>query len=431
MKNKLSPYTIIILSFLSVILIGSILLILPISLNEGVKVSYVDSLFISTSNVTITGLSPINIKDTYSLFGKIVLVVLMQIGGLSVTTIAYFIITLLGAKIGFGSRKVVLESINMDSMRGVIKVVKNIVKLALVIELIGIILFTILFLNKGETFINSLGYSVFHTVSSYTNAGIDIFGNSSLITHNKDIIFNILTMILIIIGGLGSVVIFDLIEKKSFRKLNFHSKIVLKMTTILLIVGFISFYLLESNSSILEAMFHSVTLRTSGFYTYDYGQVKQTTVLIMLLLMFIGGAPASNAGGIKITTLYTLYKSSTSYIKDTEAVAYKRSIPSRYQHKAFMILFISLNVIVVATVSISYFEPGINLTTIFFEVVSAFSSTGITLNLTSSLSSTSKIILIIIMFIGRVGVITFAHSIIKNKKKKPTMLGYVDLQYII
>ncbi|HKL95523.1 MAG TPA: potassium transporter TrkG [Haploplasma sp.] len=431
MKLKISPYVMILLSFLFTIIIGSILLVLPFSLNEGVNLSYLDSLFISTSGVTITGLTPVIIKDTFSLAGRIILIVLMQVGGLSVTTIAFFIISILGARIGYKSRLLVQQSVSMDSMQGVIKVVKRIVSLTLIIEVIGIIIFFFLFLANGVQVGDAIEFSIFHTVASYNNAGFDIFSSNSLTFLSNDVIFNILTMLLIVLGGLGSIVIHDIIKKRSYKKLTFHSKIVLKMTLILILVGAISFFLLEKEATIIQSLFHSVTLRTAGFYSYDYNTVRQTTVLIMMILMFIGAAPASNGGGIKVTSLYTIYKSSFGYLGNKEAVAYKRSIPERYQRKSVVILFMSFNVLIIATLIISFFEKGTSVTTVFFEVISSLSNTGLTLSLTPKLSSPSKIIIITVMLIGRVGVLTFVNSVFIKSEQRSAITEFVDLEYIV
>lgn len=431
MKNKLTPYKIILLSYLAVIILGSVFLILPFSTKDNVTINYIDALFMSTSSVTITGLSPLVIKDTFSTFGKSIIVILTQIGGLSVTTITYFIITLLGAKIGFGSRKLALENINLNSMSGVVKVIKNVVKVTLIIELIGIILFTIMFYAKGFSLINSFGNSIFHTVASYNNSGMDILGNNSLIVFKSDFIFSLVTIILVLLGSLGSIVIYDILEKRSYRKLSFHSKIVLKMTLILVVFGALTFFLLEKDATILESLFHSASLRTAGFYTYDYNTVRQTTLLIMMFLMFIGGAPASNAGGVKVTTLYTLYKSTLAFIKDKEPIAYKRRIPLKYQYKAFMVVFIAAFIIMISVILISYYETNVNLTNIMFEVISSFSSTGISLGLTKTLSGYSKVILIVVMLIGRVGVLTFVNSLLRKKLNKPSSVEYIDIEYIV
>lgn len=431
MKLKISPYVMILLSFLFTIIIGSILLVLPFSLNEGVNLSYLDSLFISTSGVTITGLTPVIIKDTFSLAGRIIIIFLMQIGGLSVTTIAFFIISILGAKIGYKSRLLAQESTSMDSMQGVIKVVKRIVLLTLIIEGIGILIFFFFFLANGIPFGNAIEYSIFHTVASYNNAGFDIFSSNSLMFLSNDILFNIITIILIVLGGLGSIVIYDVIKKRSYKKLTFHSKIVLKMTLILLVVGALSFFLLEKDATIIQSIFHSVTLRTAGFYSYDYNTVRQMTLLTMMIFMFIGAAPASNGGGIKVTTLYTVYKSSFGYLRHKETVAYNRSIPDRYQRKSFVILFMSVNVLLIGTLLISFFENGTSITSIFFEVVSSLSNTGLSLGLTPKLSGSSKIIVITVMLIGRVGVLTFVNSVFIKSEQRSAITEYVDLEYIV
>lgn len=430
MKRYISPYLIIIGSFLMLILAGAILLLLPVSLKDNQSISFVDSLFVSTSAVTITGLSTVNLYETFNVFGKIVIAILIQIGGLSVTTFAVFILTIIGSKLSIGSRELAKESINVDSIKGIIKVVKNVVAIAFIFELIGTIVFTTIFMVEGNSFFNSLGLAAFHSIASYNNSGFDIFvyGNS-LMHYSSNVVFNLMTVVLIVMGGLGAIVVFDVIEKKRWKKFSFHTRIVLKMTLILLLLGAASFMVLEKNVSIIQAIFHSVTLRTAGFYTHDYSTISNATRIIMIIFMYIGGAPASTAGGIKVTAVYTLYKAGTSYIRKQEPVSYNRKIPVSYQLKALMIFMLSFVIIVIALITLTITEKNVRTSSLLFELISAITNTGLTENLTMILSTLSKIILIVLMFIGRIGIMTLINYFVPKKEVKN--IDYIDINYII
>lgn len=432
MKKKLSPYVLIILSFLSVILIGMLLLKLPFATQHNKDVSWINALFISTSAVTITGLSPVSIYATFTTFGKVVIAVLIQVGGLSITTIALFIIAILGFKLGFGSRMFIKESMNVSSFRGLISILKRVVVLALIVETIGAIVFTSYFMYIGNGFATSLGYGFFHAISSYNNAGFDIFsGNSSIIDSSSNVLFSFTTMILILIGGIGAIVFFEVLDKKSIRKLTVHSKIVLKMTLTLFIFGTVTALLIESNLTLLQAMFHSVTVRTAGFGVIDYSLIKTPTIVITSLLMFIGAAPASTGGGVKVTTFYTAAKGLASFSKQRDAVSYKRKIPNSYIIRAFSIIILSLIIVASSIIIVSIIEPVISLSKISFEVFSSFSNTGLTMGITGELKSLTKLILVIVMFIGRIGVMTIISALFKGRYKKSSQVDYIDSSYIL
>lgn len=432
--KKISPYIIIVLSFLSIILIGGILLILPISKQAQGHLSFVDALFVSTSAVTITGLSPVaDLSVLLSPFGKVVLGILIQIGGLSVITISVFVMYLIGAKIGLSNRILIKESFNQTSLSGMVKLVKKIILYTLVIESVGFIANMIVFVPQYEL-VDAIGLSLFHAVSSFNNAGFDILGDQSLQGYNGHVLLNLSTAILIMLGGLGFIVLNDILTKKSYKKLMIHSKIVLKVNLVLWSLGF-GFFLLSKvdgkNLNVLEAFFLSVTARTAGFTTINTGTISSLTALILMVLMFIGASPSSTGGGIKTTTLYALFKSTTSYAKGKTTTTHNRLITDETRHKASILLTTAIMIVLVATSLILMIE-NIDLEKAIFEVISAFANVGLSMNLTPTLSNASKIVLSIVMFIGRVGPITII-SIFNTQwyKKGMDSIEYIEEKMMI
>lgn len=429
-ERKLSPQLNILLSFTILILLGTILLTLPFATNGSIK--FVDNLFTSTTAVTITGLTTVDVASTYTLFGKIVIAILIKLGGLSITTLTLFLLTFTKAKIGLSSRDLMKENINLGTQVGIVKTVKRIVLISFILEIIGTIIFTIIFKVEGHSFINSLGMGIFHSISSYNNAGLTIFKYSdSLIYYSNNYLFIITTGILIISGGLGTIVIYDLIVNKRWKNLKQHTKIVLKITFLLVIIGMLTFYFIEDNVTLLNSFFHSVTLRTAGFYSYDYSNIKAFTMLIMITLMFIGGSPASTAGGIKVTTLYTLHKKMVSGFKGDIPLSYKKRISDDYVKKAFMTLLYTIAATMVGIILISLFNNNILLDKIIFEVVSAISNTGLTLSVTNLLNGFSKLTLILLMLIGRVSVLTFLQALVIRENKEHIEIDYIDAKYLV
>lgn len=432
--KKISPYIIIVLSFLSIIFVGGILLILPISKQAQGHLSFVDALFVSTSAVTITGLSPVtDLSVLLSPFGKVVLGILIQIGGLSVITISVFVMYLIGAKIGLSNRILIKESFNQTSLSGMVKLVKKIIVFTLAIESVGFIANMIVFLPKYEV-MDAIGISLFHAVSSFNNAGFDILGDSNLQGYSSHVLLNLSTSILIMLGGVGFIVLNDILTKKSYKKLMIHSKIVLKVNIVLWSLGIIFFMLSKvdgKNLNLLEAFFLSVTARTAGFTTINIGAISSLTALVLMVLMFIGASPSSTGGGIKTTTLYTLFKSTTSYAKGKTTTTYKRLITEETKSKASILLTTAIMIVLVATSLILMIED-IELEKAIFEVISAFANVGLTMNLTPTLSNASKIILSIVMFIGRVGPITII-SIFNTHwyKKGMDSIGYIEEKMMI
>ena len=405
--KKIKPGRIIVLGFLIVILLGTILLMLPISINEGENVSFIDALFTSTSAVCVTGLIAIDTADTFTVFGRTVVALLIQIGGLGVTSVGVGFIMLLKKKIGIKERTLIKESMNLDSLKGVVKLVKSILIMTLIFESIGVILSYIVF-SKDYAPLDALGISLFHSIAAFNNSGFDILGGlQNLIPYQSNVILNLTTCGLIIFGGIVFLVIKEIIEVRSFKKFTLHTKIVLIMTGILLVVGTILLKLTE-NISWLGAFFFSTSARTAGFSTYPLSNFTNAGLFVLIILMFIGASPGSTGGGIKTTTLFTLNKSIYSTSTNKHCTAFKRKIPLGVILKAFNVTILALFVICIGTFILSILEPNYTFMQLLFEVTSAFGTVGLSTGITPDLSALSKFIISLIMFIGRLGPMTIA-----------------------
>ena len=405
--KKIKPGRIIVLGFLIVILLGTILLLLPISINEGENVSFIDALFTSTSAVCVTGLIAIDTADTFTVFGRTVVALLIQIGGLGVTSVGVGFIMLLKKKIGIKERTLIKESMNLDSLKGVVKLVKSILIMTLIFESIGVILSYIVF-SKDYAPLDALGISLFHSIAAFNNSGFDILGGlQNLIPYQSNVILNLTTCGLIIFGGIGFLVIKEIIEVRSFKKFTLHTKIVLIMTGILLVVGTILLKLTE-DISWLGAFFFSTSARTAGFSTYPLSNFTNAGLFVLIILMFIGASPGSTGGGIKTTTLFTLNKSIYSTSTNKHCTAFKRKIPLGVILKAFNVTILALFVICIGTFILSILEPNYTFMQLLFEVTSAFGTVGLSTGITPDLSALSKFIISLIMFIGRLGPMTIA-----------------------
>lgn len=432
--KKVSPYLIIVASFLSLILVGTILLFLPISQASRGVLNFVDSFFLATSAVTNTGLSPVaDLSVTLTLFGKIVLIVLVQIGGLSVVTFSVFIMYLIGVNIGIGDRVLIKETFNQDNLSGMVKLVKRIVIYTFIMEFIAFVVNLFVFVGRYDV-LKAVGISAFHAISSFNNAGFDLLGNKSLQAFNNDWLLNINTMIMIMMGGLGFIVVNDIYEKRSLRKLSIHSKIVLKVNLVLWVFGMLIFKISEHNGgslSWLEAIFLSVTARTAGFSTINTANISALTTLVLIILMFIGGAPSSTAGGIKVTTFYTLVKGVSSFSTGRQVVTSKRLIDTASREKASLLLTAALLLITFVMIVILLID-NVTFENVVFESVAAFSNTGLTNGTLLTLHGGSRAILALLMFAGRVGPLTLL-SIFNNKwyKKDFHNVEYIEEKVMI
>ncbi|MCI6693330.1 MAG: H(+)-transporting ATPase [Clostridium sp.] len=405
--KNLSPGRIIVLGFFSVIVIGTILLKLPISIRDGITVSWVDALFTSTSAVCVTGLIAIDTADTFTVFGRAVVALLIQVGGLGVTSVGVGFILLMGKKVGIKERVLIKESMNLDSMKGLVKLVKSVLLVTLSFEVVGAILSYLVF-SKDYSPLDALGISVFHSIAAFNNSGFDILGGlRNLIPYQSNVLLNLTTCGLIIFGGLGFLVIKEIIIVKKFKKFSLHTKVVITVTAILLVVGTI---LLKATEDIswLGAFFFSTSARTAGFSTYNLGNFTNAGLFTLTVLMFIGASPGSTGGGIKTTTIFTLIKSIYSTSTNKNCESFKRKIPSAVIFKAFNIFVLAIMVVCFGVFLLSILEPGRTFIQLLVEVTSAFGTVGLSTGITPDLKDLSKIIISIIMFIGRLGPMTMA-----------------------
>lgn len=405
--RNMSPGRYIALGFAFAILIGAILLYLPFTHNNGVHVAFIDALFTSTSAVCVTGLIAIDTADNFNAFGQTVVALLIQIGGLGVTSVGVGLMLIARKKVGFKDRILIKESLNLDSLKGVVKLVKSILFMTLCFEGTGAILSFFVF-SRDYKLPRSIGISLFHSVASFNNAGFDNLGGfQNLLNYRSNVLLNLTTCGLIIFGGLGFVVIKEIIHKHSFKKFSLHTKVVITMTVSLLFIGTLLLKATE-NISWLGAFFFSTSARTAGFSTYPVGNFTNAGLFVLIILMFIGASPGSTGGGIKTTTTFTLIKSTYSASTNKECNCFKRKIPYDVVSKAFILTFLATILVCFSTFLLCILEPKYNFIQILFEVVSAFGTVGLSTGITPDLKPLSELVVIITMYIGRVGPLTIA-----------------------
>ena len=452
-KIKLTAPQILVLGVILGILLGAILLKLPISNCNGKKISFIDSLFTATSAVCVTGLNTIVPAEQFTIFGKIVLMCLIEIGGIGFMSFIALIFMIVRKKINLSERNLIKESLNQNNNKGIIK-------------LVGAAILSIRFIPEYGVK-TGIFYSIFHSISAVCNAGFDIIGNDSFIKYQYDGLISITIMILIIIGGLGFTVWDDVVDviKKALKRdgkvckigneLTTNTKIVLVTTLILLISGTLfTFILEEDNNQIMKnesrvKVIHqknATTLRTAGFETIDSTELTTATKFISMIYMFIGGASGSTAGGIKVTTFTITVLMVISYLKGNEnTIIYKRKIPQKLLKRAIVVVSVSAFIIIISIIGLSITEDlqtehmfpkgetinkNIGFLDIFYEIFSAFGTVGITLGITSKLSIQGKIIIMLLMFIGRLGPITISYAMLKKSNKKGS-INYPECDLLV
>lgn len=393
------------IGFALVILAGSVLLCLPVSVREGVSVSYIDALFTSTSAVCVTGLIVIDTADHFTPFGQGIVALLIQIGGLGVSSVGVGLMIAAGKRVSIKTRLLVKEALNIDSYKGIVRLMKAILLMTLGFEAAGAILSYPVF-AKDHSPLHALGISIFHSIAAFNNSGFDILGGLRNLTIYQDsILLNVTTAGLVIFGGMGFLVILDVARKKSFRKLSLHSKIVISTSAVLIVVGMLLLKWTE-HISWMGAFFQSVSARTAGFSTYDIGGFTNAGLFVLCVLMFIGASPGSTGGGIKTTTFFVLVQSAKSACVKKNPSAFRRSISRQNIDKAGRITILSVMVIGTATLLLCVLEPERSFIQIFFEAVSAFGTVGLSTGITPDLCAASKLLLVFLMFIGRLGAFT-------------------------
>lgn len=427
MKKPLRANHYLLLGFMAIILVGSLLLRLPISHNEGIKISYWDSLFISTSAVCVTGLVTVDVALTFSLFGRTVIAILILLGGLGFASMVISFSLLLGMNIGLSQRSFIKEAYNLSSVQGTLMVVRAVGLAALLVQGVGVFIEYFIFRSTYGP-LDALGHAVFNTISAFNNAGFDLMGKyQSLSMYRHSVAMNLTTALLIIIGGTGFFVIADIVKNRNWKKLSMHSKIVVTMNSILLIGGFL-FYLFVEHLEPLAAFFQSVTTRTAGFNTVDIAGLSQAGLLVTIVLMFIGASPGSTGGGIKTSTIFTLFLSLGSLMFGRQTAAFKRKIGGESILKAFQVLLLSILLIGGGSFLLLIIEGSkFTFLEVLFEAVSAFATVGLSMGITTEIATLSKLVLVVVMFAGRVGPITIATSF----ARKASQLGYVEEQVFI
>ncbi len=428
-RIKLKPIQVIALGFAVIILTGTLLLMLPISQKPNAAGGFLDCLFTATSATCVTGLVIADTFANWTLFGQIVILIMIQIGGIGFMSVAAMFSMLLRRKIGLAERNLLRESANAGQLGGIVKLTRKILLGTVIFEGVGAVLLSIRFIPKLG-FGNGVYYAVFHSISAFCNAGFDLFGGvsgkySSLTAFRGDVLVNITIIALIVIGGIGFIVWSDISEHKwHFKKYMVHTKIVLVMSGVLLFGGALLIYLFERNSlfadlsvkdTILSSLFHSATCRTAGFNTLDTAKMSTGTCLTSNILMFIGGSSGSTAGGIKTTTVVVMILSVISaFKKDNNLNIFGRRLEPDATRKALSVFMTNLSLIFIAMMIISLTQ-GFSFPDLLTECCSAISTVGMSTGITRDLNSLSRVVVILLMYAGRVGSLSFAMSFAADK----------------
>lgn len=422
---QLNPPRVLALGFGSLILLGTILLNLPIATQNGESIGFINALFTSASAVCVTGLVVVNTGEFWSLFGQIIIILLIQMGGLGFMTMATIGALVIGKKITLKERLIIKEQLNQETMSGLVKLTKYVILSTLAIESLGAILLSTKFIPiYGNT--KGIWFSIFHSISAFCNAGFDITGDS-IVPFVGDFTINMTISALVILGGLGFSVYIDISRNKKFKRFHLHSKLVLTITGFLLAIGMLVFILTEFNNpltlgslssseKVLSSFFQSVVPRTAGFNSVNIGVLYDTTVFFMIILMFIGGSPGSTAGGIKTTTFGTLMLTTIAIIRgDRDVVAYRKRISDDVINRSLAIVTVSIILIIIVSFILTVTEAATFLD-ILFETTSAFATVGLTRGVTPNLTYFGKIIIILTMYAGRVGPLTMAFAFAQKNK---------------
>lgn len=441
---KNNPSLIFIIGFLAVVFLGATLLNFPFSSVDGKSVGFLDSLFTATSAVCVTGLTVVTTASHWTPIAKIIIMLLIQIGGLGVMTMSTLIAFFLGKKISLKTRLLIKEERNIFELQGVVRVTKNVLIFTFVVELIGVILFSFQFCREYGLFKGIL-FAIFHSISSFCNAGFDIIGDSSFSQYVTNPLVNFTTIMLIIVGGLGFFVTVEVLKIRKFKKFSLHTKVALIVTGILLLSGSVFIMILEySNKGTIgqlgffgklqASFFQSVVTRTAGYSTVDMSSLKDSTSIIMSVLMFIGGSSGSTAGGVKVTTVAVVFLAIYSNIygkKDIEI--YRKRITQGLVMKAFSVIGIAFVVVIVVSIILSITQNNTDFSYVdyLFETVSAFGTVGLTRSVTPYLNFIGKIVISCTMFIGRLGPLTIALAVASGKNKKNVNITYPEGKIII
>ncbi len=441
--RKLHPVQILALFFIIVIFTGAILLTFPIASNSGYGTDYLDALFTATSAASVTGLVVLDTGTYWSSFGKTVILILIQIGGLGIMSFTTFGVLKFGKKISLSTSLLVKEALNVDGFQGLSLIMRYVISFTIIVESLGALLLCLVFIPQYG-FSEGLYISLFTSISAFCNAGFDIFGNYASLTNyfNSPYVL-IICMLLIVIGGIGFGVITEFITYKHTKKISIMTKIVLIVTGILIVLGAVVFFILEYDNpltlknmsmsdKILNSFFASISPRTAGFNSINLSNLRAGSIFLTCILMLIGGSPGSTAGGIKTTTVGVIVLSIYSYIRhEKNPIVLNKEIPSRIIRKSFVLAFISLFFISTFIILISITHQNISLDAITFEVFSAFNTVGLSIGLTSKLTSIGKFLIILAMYFGRVGTLTLLFAFTNKSDNNKNCVKYPEARITV
>ena len=440
-KKRWTLVRIMIPGFAALIFFGGCLLTLPVSNADGRWLNFVDALFTACTCVCVTGLTTIVPATQFSIFGKAILLILIQIGGIGILVSATYLMILLKKRVSLGTRVLIQNRFSMKTMSGLVKMLIYVVQGTFLVEGIGALCMAVRFVPEYGL-LKGICFSVFHSVSAFCNAGVDLLGSTSLQKYQSDPWMLLVVSALVIIGGLGYLVWKDLTDalqkirkkelglRKAMEKLQLHTKLTLIMTAGLLLFGMIFFVAAEWNNGktignlsvgdkLLTGFFQSMTVRTAGFYTISQASLRESSKLAACMLMFIGGSPVGTAGGVKTVTVAVLALTCWSIMKGrTETSCFKRRIADETVRTAMLVMSVSLGLTLIGTMILSLLEPGIPLVSALYEVTSAVATVGLTADVTPFLGTPAKLLIILLMYMGRIGPITIPLVIASKLGKK-------------
>ncbi|WP_419516433.1 TrkH family potassium uptake protein [Megamonas funiformis] len=437
--RKLNPYQIVLCSYGIIILTGTMLLMLPITVVDIEPLSFVDALFMSASAVCVSGVSIFSLGDNFSVFGQIIIIILVQIGALGIMTITTILAVVMGKRIQLRDRLLIQESLQRWSVAGVVRLVISIVKMTVAFEFIGGVILTIIFCQDYSVG-TAIYFGFWHSVSAFCNAGFDILGGSNFADYIFHPFFNLILLIEVVCGGLGFAVLLDIYQKRKWQKLSINSKLVLVTTGFLILIGSVFIFILEYGNQntlgdlglfdkVMVSTFMASMSRTSGFSMLDIGSLTEPSLLLIMFLMFIGGSPASTGGGIKTTTIAVIFAAIWSLIRGREdVVIFERTVPPIVIFRAMSIFFVSAIVIFLMSMFLCLTED-IALSKILFESVSMFATVGLPTGTINEMDASSRIVIIFVMLMGRIGIISFAMALVIRKKKNK--IRYPEDKFII
>ncbi|MDI9490763.1 MAG: TrkH family potassium uptake protein [Bacillota bacterium] len=435
---KMNPPLVLVIGFALLILCGGLLLNLSAVTKSGQSIGFINALFTAGSASCVTGLVVVNTANYWNLAGQIIILILIQIGGLGIMTLATMFPLILGKRIGLQSRQILKEQMNIDTFSGIVRLLKYLIKFTFIAEGIGVVLLATRFI-PAFGWLKGIWYSVFQSISAFCNAGFDNLGDS-ILPWRHDPLVNFTIMGLVVIGGLGFIVTQELLRKRKNKTLSLHSKLVLTITGLLIFFGALFFFILESSNpetlatesiptQIGQSFFQSVIARTAGFYSAPISGLRDASAFLLILLMFVGGSPGSTAGGLKTTTFGVLVLSTISTIKgENEPVVFNKHIGLKNIRKALALVVVGLLLVISVSFLLTVTED-VKFIDLLFETVSAYGTVGLSKGITQDLTSFGKIIIMLTMYAGRVGPLTLGFAI--SNRMRPSKLRYPEANVLI